>query len=318
MATACIRRYASNHCLATKADVITFRTPAIYTDLKLLGVKLQALSLAVHRSPELTPEVFDSLWEACLLRLRGGDAKRALQRLICETLPSFRTRSLKGMDAAAMLVHLVAVASLNFGTFRRSGNQATLKYGGRIWGFDQNWVECREPFRYPLKFAVRDVIYAPLGGLGTQARISTSGLYRHMVNRMPEDAQAIDYVFSAATALGEDAQEALCSAFDIDTVRDSDRGDFLPFERAFNLIDRTNTCPLARLREILAPAVGERRFSVTFPETAGRKRYSHAARQRYRMRVVELQTKLTRHLRPTPVGSLSPEAASILKLQGLL
>lgn len=312
----------TNYMEVLTSDRVGFDSPALCAPAPLLGVDLSPLPRLLYTTDVTQQSVF-AFWnrDLCAAFLQG-DTQEAIAALRA-AFPDVRLHG-TSMQRAVQFLRLVSWG-LPGATSRFTSDTAlvnvTSKRGPVTLGFVKDtmkWVVPRDgtqsqrclPGLLPTR--VDDALSLPIGNRH-QSKAQTGGVYRKLIEFMPELAAPIQYVFSAAVAGGPEFQDRLLSPFDWVLVRDPYDTHEDVWRQATQIIQNATLTPLPELYRLLRARIGHDVFYDHFGNP-------HRDPGTYRPTTRARHLKTITDLKQRSVGTTSPATAAheLIELQRLI
>lgn len=299
-----------NRVVCLPDDRREWRGPPLRSNLTFAGVLLNSLTRHIYHDGHTGTKAWDFLVDGLL-----EDRKVARRALMYYPLISF----VETPPTAALAQALVAMW-WDGGTLRVTRNEAFLTVGTRRFGFDQRVVthagtQRRLPSRCALNPAALLAMPTGRSRLGTA---EISALFRHLCAHFPDDAAALDVVFSAAVAGGVEMQRVLTDMFDIVSIESTHSHNSV-WTEARRVVNSSVYNPAGELWQILKGMLRYEVFVAKFgnPHRAANTAYTQVLRTRHGAAIDEFERGMI-DAEVFAQGGDASAALSLLKLQQMM
>jgi hypothetical protein len=315
---ALIEATGTNYMEISISDRANFDAPAVRAPAPLLGIDLSGLPAYIFNHGVDRRTVLD-LWDpAFAAALIKGDDTRVASRLRV-ALPNVRLHGTP-VERATQFLHIASMSAEDCRADFRPGRTqiwTRTSQGDVAVGFDRDlvrWVTRDGAQGQRCVTWVRPKSGNALSvGNRLQSRPATGGVYKVLMAALPDLADQIQYVFSAAVTAGAEYEDILTSPFDWVLNRDAfDTIDDV-WKQATRIVETATHSPLLELYRLLRVRVG---YTV-FEKSLGKPHrdpgeYRPSTRARHLRALAELQRSTSST--SSPVTAVN----ELLQLQVLL
>lgn len=304
----------TNYMEVLTSDRVGFDSPALCAPAPLLGVDLSPLPRLLYTA-EMPP--LTAAWnrELCVAIMQGDD--QDVVRALRAAVPHPRLRG-TSIERAVQFLRLAAWNTPG-AEARFSPDTALIRIAGVDVGFARDQIRWAtsgglQAQRCTTVLPARvDAALALTIGSRYQSKAQTGGLYRRLVDFMPDLAHQIHYVFAAAVAAGSEFEDRLLNPFDWVLIRDAHDTHEDVWHQAVQIVQSATHSPLPELYRLLRVRLGYVEFERHFGKP-------HRDPGVYRPSTRARHLKTITDLKQRSVGTTSPATAAheLIELQRLI
>ena len=304
----------TNYLETPSSDRIAFEGPALRAPAPNLDADLAALPRLLYGS-DMSLLGLHAGWtrDLCVALMQGDEA--AAVRELRVAMPQARLRgaaierAVQFLQLAAWSIEGVTSTFTATSALVRTGRLSVGLHNDAIRWVTPSGLQAQRCWQAP---AFEHALDVPIGSR-SQAKPQTSGLYRRLVDFVPDLGHAVHFVFSAAVAAGPEFEDRLLSPFDWVVTRDGHDTHEDVWKQAVHIVQTAKHSPVPDLYRLLQVRLGYDAFFRHFGNPHRNPgAYRAATRERHLKTIAELKRKA--------IGTTSPATAAheLLQLQALI